>query len=529
MNTKNLKRLMITAVFFIILLCVNSKVNATSINISPSNPKVGDTVTVTVSISNVNTASITANVSGVASGTIKVVGGDLSGQPSTYSKSESFYCSKEGTLNVSVSSDSSAVLNGEYVNVGASASVNVTSNNQPNTENPSNNNNQNNGNNGNNANNANNANNGNSGTSNNTTTPPATTKSNNANLNNLGITPNDFRGFKPGTKAYNVTVPNNVEQVTVYAKLQDSKAKLTGTGVQKLKVGKNALNVVVTAEDGTQNTYTINVTREEENTSTTDNNTTPQETSGEETSEGENSENQNEENTNTSNSDLLKLEIAGYTLTPEFSPDIYEYTLSVNENISSLDIIAEGANHNVNVEIAGNTNLKDGENIITILVNNEETKENSTYQIVVNKTNIDLDSLNTTLNDAVKKANKVRYILLGIVIFVIVCFIIFIVAKHKYRQNEIDDIYDYDDEDKEKINLDEEEEFFNRVNREKLRKPEEEKVTTTVIVNPTAEDTQEEGNVSNVVEEADEEQEQEIEQEEEFFRTSKSKKKGKHF
>lgn len=76
-----------------------------------------------------------------------------------------------------------------------------------------------------------------------TTNPtPEQKKSNNANLVNLGINPNDFKGFKPGTTSYDVTVPNDVEKVTVYAKVQDSKAKITsGTGSQKLKVGKDVL------------------------------------------------------------------------------------------------------------------------------------------------------------------------------------------------------------------------------------------------------------------------------------------------
>ena len=48
----------------------------------------------------------------------------------------------------------------------------------------------------------------------------------------------------------------------VYATAQDSGATISGTGNQTLEYGENALSVVVTAEDGTTKTYTINVTRE---------------------------------------------------------------------------------------------------------------------------------------------------------------------------------------------------------------------------------------------------------------------------
>ena len=180
-------------------------------------------------------------------------------------------------------------------------------------------------------------------TDDNNTTTEEPQKSSNANLANLGITPNDFRGFKAGTTAYNVTVPNNVEQVNVYAKVQDSKAKITsGTGTQKLNVGANALKVIVTAEDGTTKTYTINVTREEaaSTTNETDNNNTTNENQATETEESSNQ------------SDLIKLEIEGYSLTPKFSSDIYEYKLDLHDNVDSLNVITEGANHDVNIEVA---------------------------------------------------------------------------------------------------------------------------------------------------------------------------------
>lgn len=506
---KNVKKLIIMTVFFILLLCLNSKVNAASISISPSNPKVGDKVTITVTVSNVNTATITANVSGVATGTIKVVEGSLSGQPSTFSKSESFDCNTEGTIHVSISSDSTAVLNGEYVDVGASASVKVSPKDQG--ENNSNNNNNN---------NSNTNNEGNNEKPKEET--PTTTKSNNANLKNLGITPNDFKGFKPGTTSYDVTVPNNVEQVSVYATKQDAKATLKGTGKQKLNVGKNTLSVVVTAEDGTQKTYTINVTREEATTQTNENNTTPEENTNQ-----ENSNNQNEEKPqeNSSNFDLQKLEIKGYTLNPKFSPEMNQYTLDINGDVSNLDVIAEGNDQNVKIEIAGNTNLVDGENTITVLVYNEETKKNSTYQIFVNKTNIDMEGLNSTLNDAVKKANKIRYILLGVFLFIVVCIIVFIIVKHRYNNNE-NEAYEYDDEDRERLNLDEEEDFFHRVNKEIVEKPIEEKVTTIETANSIVEsDSRQEDLSDNVIPNEEEPQEEA----EEYFRTSRAKKKGKHF
>lgn len=261
-------------------------------------------------------------------------------------------------------------------------------------------------------------------------------KSNNANLSNLGIKPNDFKGFKASKTSYDVTVPNDIEKVTVYATAQDNKAKIKGNESQKLKVGKNVLNVVVTAEDGTQKTYTINVTREEakeENNQTSENTTNTASTTNETSSENT-TETQSE-----NNSDLKKLSIKGYNLTPEFSPNIYEYKVDVNGDVSSLDIETEGASHSVSVDIVGNENLAEGENTITVLVYNEETKQNSTYQITVNKTNLDMTDINRAVNDAAKKAQRVRYITFGMLAFIVVCIIAFVIVKKRLENKDEDD------------------------------------------------------------------------------------------
>lgn len=169
-----------------------------------------------------------------------------------------------------------------------------------------------------------------------TTKQPTTqVESSNANLSDLGITPNDFKGFKPGTLNYSVTVPNNVEKVNVYAKTQDAKAKITsGIGNHNLNVGENAIQIIVTAENGATQTYTINVTREE----------TAQE--------------ENKEQEILPNSDLKKLEVKGFKITPAFSANIYEYKLDVDQDVTDLDIITEGANDQISIEIVGNTDLK---------------------------------------------------------------------------------------------------------------------------------------------------------------------------
>ena len=161
-------------------------------------------------------------------------------------------------------------------------------------------------------------------------------QSSNANLGNLGITPNDFTGFRAATLDYNVTVPNDVEKINVYAKTQDSNAKITsGTGDHNLNVGENAIQVVVTAENGNTQTYTINVKREEK------------------------AKEENKVPENVPASDLKKLEVKGYKITPEFSANVYEYKLDVKLDVTELEIITEKQNDKIDIEVVGNKDLKE--------------------------------------------------------------------------------------------------------------------------------------------------------------------------
>lgn len=283
-------------------------------------------------------------------------------------------------------------------------------------------------------------------------------KSSDASLKTLGITPNDFKGFKANVMSYDATVPYDVSEVKVYATVVDSKATISGIGTQKLEIGKNALNVVVTAEDGTNKTYTINVIRENIEEKTVD-----------------------ETKIIEDEYDLKNIKIAGYKLSPDFSPTVYEYTVDIKNDVSKLNISTECKDNNINVEVVGNDDLQDGENIITILVTNKEKKSTTTYQVVVNKAIEQIEDVDLTKKAAIAKANKIRMAFFSIVILFVIFGAIIGIKKYKsYKKYKENEIYDYDEEDVErfygkqndsrKINLDEEEDFFKRINNEKVNK-----------------------------------------------------------
>lgn len=100
-----------------------------------------------------------------------------------------------------------------------------------------------------------------SNTSNNITSTSVAGTSN-AKLSNLGTKKYDFTGFKPEETSYDVTIPEDVTEVEVYAKTQDSKATYKVTGDKNLKIGENKVTITVTAPDGkTTKEYYINVRR----------------------------------------------------------------------------------------------------------------------------------------------------------------------------------------------------------------------------------------------------------------------------
>lgn len=98
------------------------------------------------------------------------------------------------------------------------------------------------------------------GSSSNKKTNIQTKKSNDAtlkslSLDNFKITPE----FKNDVLEYNIEVPSDTEKVKVNATTNHEKASVNGTGEIEVTEGTNKLEIVVTAEDGTTKTYTINV------------------------------------------------------------------------------------------------------------------------------------------------------------------------------------------------------------------------------------------------------------------------------
>ncbi len=392
MKRNTLRKIFIIMLFLGFFWIVPNIVNAAYISVTPStkNAKPGQAVSVTISSDCIGKVSLSASNGTVSTGSVWVEG----------SASATVTVGSSGTTTISARAIDMSDSAGNAVSPSGSTTITIASGSSSSGSS--------------NSSNSSNSNGSNSGaTSNNN----STSKSNVATLSNLGIRPNDFSGFNANKTSYSTEVPNNVESIEIYANKGQSGQTISGTGKKTLKEGANTFNVVVTAEDGkTKKTYIITVNRKAK-----DNNSTENATNIETTNEITEEVTETEDSAKPSFG-LTKLSISGLELQPQFQTDIYEYKIDLKENLDKLDIDAVATQENANIEISGNENLQEGENIITILVKGENEDENVAYQIIVNK----------VLEQEKETPNKEKIIAIsGIIALILIIVIIFIVIKVK--------------------------------------------------------------------------------------------------
>ena len=171
--------------------------------------------------------------------------------------------------------------------------------------------------------------------------------------------------------AYTITVPYATESIEITATANTEGANISGAGTQTLTVGENVLPVEVTATNGTTKlTYTITVTRSAAATNAT----------------------------------LKSLSVNAGTLSPAFSSSVKDYTVSVGNEVTGIEITAAANDTKASVAGAGlKENLVVGANTYTVEVTAEDGTTKETYKIVVtrsDKTSInDVSGFNFTVND----------------------------------------------------------------------------------------------------------------------------------
>lgn len=173
-------------------------------------------------------------------------------------------------------------------------------------------------------------------------------------LEKEGITPN----FNKEIYEYYLTIPNNIQNLEVLAISENPNASINISGNKDLKEGLNDIVIQVISEDKTQNkAYTIHTTKTA--------------------------------NIELANTNLEILAIENVLLNPPFDANETNYKAEISNQTTDLNIFAVPQNEQATIEMNGKNDLKEGHNLIDIVVTapNGFTKRN--YQIDVYKRNLD--------------------------------------------------------------------------------------------------------------------------------------------
>ncbi|MEA4911290.1 MAG: cadherin-like beta sandwich domain-containing protein [Oscillospiraceae bacterium] len=175
------------------------------------------------------------------------------------------------------------------------------------------------------------------------------TRSSVTTLSGITVGGTAVNGFTAATTSYGVTVASTVTSTTIAATTTDSKAKVTGTGEKTLAYGTNTTKLIVTAENGNTQTYTVVITRTDDRSD---------------------------------DSTLSALTISDATFT--FSKSTTSYTVTVASTVESVKIAATASNSKATLVGDGTKTLSYGTNTFKIVVTaeNETTK---TYTLNISR------------------------------------------------------------------------------------------------------------------------------------------------
>ena len=176
--------------------------------------------------------------------------------------------------------------------------------------------------------------------------------------------------FKSNINTYSMKVKNNITSLNVTAIPNSSKAKVSISGNTGWKEGNNVVTIKVRAEDGTVNTYIVNVNRESKNP-------------------------ESEKKEEKSNDSYLKdLTInSPHDIDTKFDKNVSSYNITVPYEVEKLDLSYVTNDSKSKVVITGNENFKVGQvNTVQIEVTAEDgTKRYYTLNVTRSTKSSDTD------------------------------------------------------------------------------------------------------------------------------------------
>ena len=202
-------------------------------------------------------------------------------------------------------------------------------------------------------------------------------KNGDTTLKNLTLKDVDIK-FKSNTSSYKATVENNIEEIEINAEASDKNAKIEGLGKHKLNVGSNTIRVVVTAQNGSEKTYTITVVRKDEKG--------------------------NVENLS-NNTKIKSIKINNEDI--NIKDNVFTYSLSVENNISIVDLTYELEDEKSSATVEGNNELIVGNNKFKIIVTAEDgTTKKYEIQIERKELNNTIENNKESILNAIKDSES---------------------------------------------------------------------------------------------------------------------------
>ena len=239
---------LIVSIISIFLFNISAFAASGNLSVSSSSVYVGDSFTVTVNLYSMAAWVVKVTPSGPVSGcSINEVNDSGTGENVNKSISATCTATGTGTITLRLSGD---ITDSDYNTVYLSASKNVTVTQKP-TPAPD-------------SGSVTPSSGGNSSSNNNNSSinnPTTDDRSSNNNIKDLSV--EGYELTQVDNNNYTLTVPYDVDSINVGGSTEDAKANINGIGKHNLNIGENNIEVVVTAENGSQNKINIKVTRKD--------------------------------------------------------------------------------------------------------------------------------------------------------------------------------------------------------------------------------------------------------------------------
>lgn len=215
--------------------------------------------------------------------------------------------------------------------------------------------------------------------------------------------------FKANTINYSVSVGSDITSADISATLSDSKSSFVKNyGPRTIKLGNGTTKgtIKVKSESGSVRTYTISFKKPSSSNGGSSNGGS---SNGGNTNPNPEPNPEPEPDPNSTKALLESLEISSGTI--DFDSNTFDYTLSVDYEVTTLQVKAKAKDDNDKIIVNGGENLEeDTLNEVTIVVTSSDGEVTNTYTIYVTRKNEDIPvSSNSLLKDLSIDDYKIKF------------------------------------------------------------------------------------------------------------------------